>query len=473
MAYDYNINDSNKTKQNDGIPLNITKESCTKFICQISIIIKNSSSIKSILLKIRKSFSEIKYIKLRYRDEISNPFLFSSIKEDLEDFEHFSKPPLISFLPCIILGLPNIIMYIVRKCQRRMSSAFFVLFMNLILNFAYGNIVSILIGIGDHSSFLLAKYSLIGYGILCFISLFCQCCGVRAYFDVIYNLCRKLNKAQSFYDTMKFNRTVPPLILVGVIAQHQESREVWVESERYEEPVYIDTSYTDAFGIYHNRKEFSHNETKYRYRTTHYSNWERVDRGGGRIYGTPGHSDSRYSKSVEYKTVRTWSKEEYFRYGSWQDNTNSLENIKYSAIIKAKFTFNITFDSGALQQFQKLKSDLFNEGKRHDTDVSTYHNYQCPKMINKITCTLNEEEYNRIQKKFSNCCGYFWWFIIFILGYSSMFESFARYEIVKQSIIIQKMVSNTYNLRASYNSFDNNPPTIFISFRYSKIQKKN
>ena len=246
-------------------------------------------------------------------------------------------------------------MYIARKCQRRMSASFFVLFMNLILNFAYGNLVSILIGIGGDSSFILAKYSLIGYGILCIISLFCQCCGVRAYFDVICYLFKPLNNSKSFYDTMKFNRTVPPLILVKVTAQHQESREVWVENEKYEEPVYLDLSYTDAFGVYHNKKKFSHYETKYKYRTTHYSSWGRVDSGGGRFYGCPGYSNSRYNKSVEYKTVTTWSKEEYYKYGSWQDETKSLENIKYSAIIKAKFSYKITLDSGASEKLKELK----------------------------------------------------------------------------------------------------------------------
>ena len=108
----------------------------------------------------------------------------------------------------------------------------------------------------------------------------------------------------------------------------------------------------------------------------------------------------------------------------------------------------------------------------HDTDVYTREEYKSPKMINKITCSLNEEEYNRIQKKFSNIWGFICWFIIFILGYSSIFESFARYEIVKQAITIRKRVSNAYNLRAGYNTYDENPPSIVISYRYSKIQKK-
>jgi hypothetical protein len=125
-------------------------------------------------------------------------------------------------------------MFIVRNYQGKMSSSFFVLFMNLILNFVYGNLISVLIKIGEDSNFILAKYSLIGYIILCIVSIILQFYGKRSYFDVIYNLCRELNISKLFFDTIKYNRTVPPLILVSAYAQHQESREVWEEYESYE-----------------------------------------------------------------------------------------------------------------------------------------------------------------------------------------------------------------------------------------------
>ena len=72
-------------------------------------------------------------------------------------------------------------------------------------------------------------------------------------------------------------------------------------------------------------------------------------------------------------------------------------------------------------------------------------------MINKITSALNEDDYNRIQNKFSNLLGYFFWFIFFIFGYSSIYESFARYQIVKEEFVIIKRVSDDHNLRAKYN----------------------
>ena len=347
-------------------------------------------------------------------------------------------------------------MFIVRNSQGKMSSSFFVLFMNLILNFVYGNLISVLIKIGGESNFILAKYTLIGYIILCFVSIILQCYGKRSYFDVIYNLCRELNISKKFFDTIKYNRTVPPLILVSAYAQHQESREVWEEYKSYEVPIYNEYHYTDLNGITIHPKIFSHIETSYKYRKTHYSKWDRVDQGGGRFLHTPGHSNSNYKKSIEYKTVETWSKKIYYEYGSWEDETQNLYNIQYAAIIKAKFYKDIILDEEAFAKLNELKDEIYNEGLKHDTKVFIDHELQSPEMNDKITSVLNEDDYNRIQNKFSNLLGYFFWFIFFIFGYSSIYESFARYQIVKEEFFIKKRVSDDHNLRAKYNEFDEN-----------------
>lgn len=70
----------------------------------------------------------------------------------------------------------------------------------------YGNLISVLIKIGGESNFILAKYTLIGYIILCIVSIILQSYGKRLYLDVIYNLCRKLNISKLFFDTIKYNR---------------------------------------------------------------------------------------------------------------------------------------------------------------------------------------------------------------------------------------------------------------------------
>ena len=96
------------------------------------------------------------------------------------------------------------------------------------------------------------------------------------------------------------------------------------------------------------------------------------------------------------------------------------------------------FDNNSLGFINKIKDDLYREGKKYDTDVDTIEDFTSPGMIYKHTCSLNDKEYQRIKKRFANCCGYFWWFVLFVLGYSSMLEAFARYEVGHENITIRK-----------------------------------
>ena len=54
-----------------------------------------------------------------------------------------------------------------------------------------------------------------------------------------------------------------------------------------------------------------------------------------------------------------------------------------------------------------------------------------------------------------------------------MFEAFARYEVGHEKISITKYISNGGNCRASYMKNDENPPSITLSFIYTKIQQKS
>ena len=165
---------------------------------------------------------------------------------------------------------------------------------------------------------------------------FFQCCGIRGYFDVIFNLCKKLDDSSSLEETIRFNRKTPPSVFAGCYADHQESREVWEEYEKYKKPVYKTVRVNHGNRGYEESEVFSHYEDDYRYIRTHYSSWERVDRGGGKIYGTPGHHNSRYEKSVEYRRVETWRREIEYRYKSWQDVTQDIKNVPYYTIVEAK-----------------------------------------------------------------------------------------------------------------------------------------
>ena len=245
--------------------------------------------------------------------------------------------------------------------------------------------------------------------------------GQKTIFSVLYNLCIKLEDSKTLQDVISYNRKVPPKVNINATASHEESREVWDEYAEYEKPVYR----TENKGM-GSVEEVDHYETEERYVTTHYLGWGRVDKGGGQFSRIPGRSSSRYVKKVEYKTVIKWTKTKEYKYNSWQDETKNLSNIKYCPIVKATFDSDFIFDNESLNFIKKIKDDLYNEGKKYDTDVSTKEEFSSPDMICKHNCSLNDVEYRRIKKRFSNCCGYFWWFVLFVLGYTSMFEAFAR-----------------------------------------------
>jgi hypothetical protein len=64
----------------------------------------------------------------------------------------------------------------------------------------------------------------------------------------------------------------------------------------------------------------------------------------------------------------------------------------------------INLDESARTHLSSIKNSLYNEGLKHDTDVHTYEKFTVPNFKDKIKCILNENEYQRIQKRFSNGC---------------------------------------------------------------------
>ena len=401
------------------------------------------------------------------------------IKRNLRHLFDIENIPYQTFLFAVALGvgisLPNILLQIIRRCKNQMTSAWYTLALNIIWHFAFGAFIIEFTGIfGLPNPEFDCSILLTGiYVIICFILfLIAICGGPRTYFDVLYNLCKSLEDSRTLQDVVSYNRKVPPKICVDAEASHQESREVWVEYEQYQRPVYETVTIYYSDGSASSHEKFSHYETDYRYKTTHYSAWGRVDNGGGRFHGTPGAYSSRYDKSVEYRTVVTWTKTTEYQYTSWQDETKDLSDIKYCSIVKTHFSFLIIFDPESRDFVDKIKSDLYREGKTHDTDVTTTENFTSPGMIFKHKCSLNDEEYQRIKKKFTNKCTYFWWIMLLLLGYSYMLDCFARYEIGSENVTIRKFVSYNEDCRADYMKNDENPPAITFNFIYTRIQQK-
>ena len=344
--------------------------------------------------------------------------------------------------------------------------------MNIMLNFAYGNLIGYAFKLGGENSKMLGQTLLLLYIIICIVSIYRQKHGKRTYFDVIYNLSHELDDAKSLNEVVSHNRKLYPKIKVGCYAQHEESRQIWDEYESYQVKVTRNVHYLDEFGIYHNREIFDHYETKEKLVDTHISVWGRVDQGGGRFKHIPGSRGNRYVKRTEYRTVETWRKELEYKYTSWQDDTQNINNIKYCPIIEASFSHEFYFDQISENILAKMKRNLKSEGLTHDTDVKTYDIFTVPNFNYKHICCLNEAEYRRVKYKYSNRNGYITWTVLFLLGYSSLFETYARYEIAKEKIIISKAISGKNDKRTRYLNDETNQPAITISFVHTKLQNK-
>jgi len=110
------------------IPLEVGKERCfMKAICK-GYIMKEDIDFKMVVLKIPKDSNYLQHIKFRYGKEEYVP------PENVE-------------LTCtigLLLAMPNLIMYVVKKLEDKMTASKCTLAMNVMLNFAYGNLLGYL-----------------------------------------------------------------------------------------------------------------------------------------------------------------------------------------------------------------------------------------------------------------------------------------------------------------------------------------
>ena len=92
----------------------------------------------------------------------------------------------------------------------------------------------------------------------------------------------------------------------------------------------------------------------------HYSEWKRVDEGGGKLDKTIKHDDSynRFVKDEEYKTVETWDETLEYVYSSWQDNSKIFKLTPGKSIIKAKFDYKLIFNSSGVEGKRRTIDEL-------------------------------------------------------------------------------------------------------------------
>ena len=420
-------------------------------------ILKNESNFKRVILNYTSysSYYDIKDFFIRYGEK---------------EF-YYGNNVLASCMFGIGLSIPNIIIQLFRKSSKQNIAPWYSLAMNILLHFAYGNLFAKPFHIGGKNSLIIGIVFLVLY-IIFFLCLSCVSCANdqkdKLIFNQLYHSSHEFEELSILEDLINENRKIPPKILIKAKAQHQESREVLKEFEAYQRPVYVNDIHVWSDGHISNFERFDHMAINYANVDNHYSEWKRVDEGGGKLDKTIKHDDTynRFVKDEEYKTVETWDETLEYVYSSWQDNSKIFKVTPGKSIIKAKFDYKLIFNSSGVEGKRRTIDELCMKGKKMDSTVYYNEDYSCNNMIFERRCYINREEYMRIKE--ANKKKYLYiGIILFILGYSSIMDCFFYFEEGGNSFIIEKLISDENECSAKYMEEDKN----LQLFKYEDLKK--
>ena len=438
-AYGYNINDANHIQNNGGEELELIKdETCRKqnSYSKCKDYIRKTSSIYNYAIL------KISAIKSTYSDK----YIFEIKYGNQEKYS-----PTTIYLSCglgLIISIPNVILFILNKCIWKNDYVKFIyLLMDILFHLGFFNIISKVAYIGGNTSYIFGINFLILYAVLFFCYYFinyAKLTNMEPMYSGIVALIKKLQLNKTLDETINENRILPPSIKLNATASHEESREVMGIIGKYEYYEPVDLFWTSASGFprsYHSEQFMGmvdHIDDEI------YSEWERVDRGGGKlddkIKNSKPEEYKRHEFKIEKREVETFNKEYEYKYNSWQDETNFILNKKYM-ILDVQFKYEIKFDSGASEEIEKMKSQSLKEAKSHDTDTELKEIFTVPNFQENVMCVPEK-----------NCRKDFLYLILGIImtfsGYSVFVHFFARYGKIEVNII--KIVSNINKYKNAY-----------------------
>jgi hypothetical protein len=319
--------------------------------------------------------------------------------------------------PVLIIGLmiPNLLVPLICLCSRGSTATFFTIFGSLTLNAGHGcMILDLLLGYEEMKMGMFICYGL--WGLILVGGL---CCEQNGACVVCKQLRMDMVEGDSVIWAIRNDRQLPPLITVTGTADHQESAEVAIESEPYQEAIYVPV-------VHRQRRQngevevwietkFSHFETRWRQIREHQSEWTRVSDGGGHFHGIPG---NRIEKHTVWRTVELWRYTEEYKYVSWQENGQPVQ-FPRAQLLQITVECNLIFDQSAEAQVAELRQQLHNEGRRHDTHVDTFVETMIPQFATKLSGTLKDQEVRKIQERYGGCCGFTFWTLCLVTGYQA------------------------------------------------------
>ena len=217
-------------------------------------------------------------------------------------------------------------------CFENKYANFAYLFVDITFHLGVLNLISKFVYLKENVPFIIGIVLLILYGLIlfCYFS-FWSSNEDRYYkgYSGIACLYNRLSISKTKNSAIKENAILPPELKIKVRAFHKESREKLVIYGKYERYDHVELLGRDDFGdlgVYRTRQYAGIEELPVE---TKYSEWKRVDKGGGKI--EPQKKLGQYQRQVittENRDKETFTKELTYYYNSWQDDTNLILDKK-------------------------------------------------------------------------------------------------------------------------------------------------
>ena len=391
---------------------------------------------------IRKKNSDLKYAIFK----VSAPYGKYTVNVKYgEQEKYFPRTIYISCGMALAFFFPNLVIHLINKLFHKHSVFTFHSFLNdLFFHLAFFNIISKLAYLGGKSSLIIGL-----------ISLFFYIISTYKYFkdifkdgkdEKIYNGLGCLHLRSTIRETLNEavnkNKDLPPKLIIKARAFHKESREAWkLDTVEVIEgmPITINTGYGPSIDT----REILHSEN-----VTHVFNseWERVDKGGGKLDPNIRKNLFNFKCYIEEREVQTWYREEEIKYNSWRDDTEFYLNDNNELSLRAEFKFKINLDDERYYFVENLKNEMTTEAKTHDTQFEIKEVFEVPG-FEKLAICLHTKEY--IKKNFKY---FIYGIIITLLGYCSLLNYFVYYEPKVVEIEMIKSVSISELFKRKTNS---------------------
>ena len=337
---------------------------------------------------------------------------------------------------------------------------FFSLFMNIILHFGYGNLFGSFFAFGGHTSFLYGIWSLVIFILITAISsAYYKCKKDQGIYSPLFKtwifLRQDFESLNILPELIDYFKNIPPEIHIIGKGTNLEYREVWNDAKP-------DAKCTMLYFDYENGRpitRFEETPVITSAGKTCYSEWTRAKD----FVHDP-------KKMFERRIAQNWNKDLIYKYTTWEDASiiNEQKVKSYYNILQVSFIFDMDYDKEALEDVQKMKTDLRNEGeeKADNYHISEEYNDEV------IKCYADKDAAKRIKNFKTNKLYLVIWLISFLLGYSSIMDSFMVIETKETFIRITKLVSGKNRYRFRYNKRSKKLGNFNLNKKNKKSKKK-